>query len=145
MRRRILLLLLCGFLFTCNKKADDVIDDKNTNLQWSKNLSSHEMEWEAARKYCSNLKLAGVEDWRLPTKAELETTIIRDLKDKNPESTERPFHGPFIVEIDGYIFSGTHVEGYKDAPYVMRLANGHIFNGKGYKAYARCVRDKSFN
>jgi hypothetical protein len=85
MRRTILLLLLWSFLLACNKKAADVIDDKNTNLQWSKNLNSHEMEWEAARKYCSNLKLAGAEDWRLPTKAELETIIIRDLKDKNPD------------------------------------------------------------
>jgi hypothetical protein len=71
--------------------------------------------------------------------------INPDLVDKNASSVEQPFHGPFVTQMDGYIFSGSNVEGYEDAPWIMRLVNGHIFNGKGYKAYVRCVRDQRFD
>jgi hypothetical protein len=144
MRPIIIIVLASSVLFACDFRESNIINDQTTNLQWAKMLSPQEMEWEQARQYCSDLKLNHAEDWRLPTKSELETTINKNLVDENPESTERPFYGPFIVEKEGYVFSGTPVKGYKDAPYVMRLANGHIFNGKGYKAYARCVRDNRF-
>ena len=163
MKNTIALACLCTLLSACEKEtvvvmekrgsvsqrlesiSSEIIDDKQTKLQWSKNLSPPDLEWEEARQYCSNLELAGADDWRLPTTAELETTINDSLIDENSGSTERPFHGPFILEIDGIVFSGTPVEGYEDAPWVMRLANAHIYNGKGNTGYARCVRDKRFD
>jgi len=67
-----------------------------------------------------------------------------DLVDEAPNSTVVPLYGPFTEPSDGYLFSGTVVAGYEDAPYVMNLRNGHIFNGKGYEAFVRCVRDMRF-
>lgn len=58
-------------------------------------------------------------------------------------SAGSPLYGPFLAE-DGYLFSGTLVDGYDDAPWIMNLRNGHIFNGKGRAAYVRAVRDLRF-
>ena len=134
-----------ALLVACDKFVEsDIITDTATGLQWTMSLSANEMSWEEAQKYCHTIKKTGHDDWRLPAKAELETTINTALVDENPKSKEQPFHGPFVTNQDGYVFSGTPVTGYEDAPWLMSLANGHIFNGKGYKAYARCVRDTRF-
>jgi hypothetical protein len=134
-----------AIMVACDKFAEtDIITDTTTGLQWMKNLSPREVSWEEAKKYCNTLKEAGYDDWRLPTKVELESTLNPAFNREDSKSKEQPFRRPFVTNLEGYIFSGTLVAGYEEAPWIMRLANGHIFNGKGYKAYAQCVRDTRF-
>jgi hypothetical protein len=148
MHRTFIILFVFGLLVCCDRAHQnlepDVITDTATGLQWAKPLSNSQLTWDQARNFCFDLQLGGFDDWRLPTRVELETMINPELVDKNSSSTEQPFHGPFVTQKDGYIFSGSPVDGYGNAPWIMRLANGHIFNGKDYEAYARCVRDSRF-
>ena len=145
MIKTILLLVLCVTLVSCLKVSSDVINDAQARLQWVKKIPAYEMDWETARNYCSNLKLNDRDDWRLPTRSELETTINPALKVSDENSKERPFHGPFILEMEGFLFSGTPAENKKDTHYLMRLDNGHTFLSSMDRAFVRCVRDQRFD
>jgi hypothetical protein len=46
--------------------------DPATRLMWTKEDNGSDVDWNQAREYCSNLKLAGYSDWRLPTIDELQ-------------------------------------------------------------------------
>ena len=113
--------------------------DKQNGLQWSVVISD-EMPWIEAKKYCNKVDENGFTDWVLPTKKQLESTIDPELKQEDARSKERPYYDFFYTEEEGFVFSITEVDGYDDAPYVMRLVNAHIFNGKGREARVRCVR-----
>ncbi len=54
--------------FTNN--ADGTITDNNTGLMWQK-TDGGEMTFEKAEIFCSNLRLGGYADWRLPSSIEL--------------------------------------------------------------------------
>jgi len=54
--------------FISNK--DGVITDNKTGLQWAPDPGRH-MTWDQAMQYAQNLKIGGLSDWRLPTRAEL--------------------------------------------------------------------------
>ncbi|WP_372751931.1 DUF1566 domain-containing protein [Labilibaculum sp.] len=51
--------------------GDGSITDRLSGLTRSQNQSENGMRWEEAKQYCENLRLAGHEDWRLPTLKEL--------------------------------------------------------------------------
>lgn len=65
--------------FTDNK--DGTITDNITGLMWQK-TDGGEMIFENASSYCKNLKLAGYNDWRLPTSIELFS--INNYDNLNP-------------------------------------------------------------
>lgn len=52
-----------------------VVTDTRSGLMWQQGSSSTGLTWVNAKAYCSDLVLAGFEDWRLPTKAELESLV----------------------------------------------------------------------
>ena len=112
---------------------------------WSKMVSQKMIPWDEALLFCRHHSFGGYEDWRLPSKTEIESIVNKALVDSNPDAKVTPLFGPFTEPSDGYMFSGTVVPGYTDAPWIMNLRNGHIFNGKGQDAYARCVRDMRFD
>lgn len=58
-------------------KEDGTIFDTTTNLLWQQSPSNKKFTWESANEYCKSLTLAGHNDWRLPTKEELEHLINR--------------------------------------------------------------------
>ena len=58
-------------------KEDGTIFDTTTNLFWQKESSNKVFIWMRAKMYCESLTLAGYNDWRLPTREELESLINR--------------------------------------------------------------------
>jgi len=58
-------------------KEDGTILDTRTNLLWQQSPPNKLFTWQDANKHCKSLTLAGYDDWRLPTKEELEHLINR--------------------------------------------------------------------
>ena len=62
--------------------------DNATGLIWSVKDNGSDTNWVQANNYCENLALGGNTDWRLPTRAELETIydkgLSKEFKAKNP-------------------------------------------------------------
>jgi hypothetical protein len=46
--------------------------DPATGLNWAKEDNGSDVDWSQANDYCTNLRLGGYSDWRLPTIDELE-------------------------------------------------------------------------
>lgn len=145
MNKQFVLLVIAVILFGCSHRNDEpVIEDKELGIMWTGHVSESSMTFDEALVYCRNLTYHGHTDWRLPTRSELESMINPSLIDQSPDSSVVPLYGPFSTPSEGYVFSGTIVSGYTNAPYVMNLRNGHVFNGQGYAAYVRAVRDLRF-
>jgi antitoxin component YwqK of YwqJK toxin-antitoxin module len=112
-----------------------VLEDSATSLRWSRKVSG-EVSWEQAGDFCRDQGPG----WRLPSRKELEsqtqptaTGDARELRGLFKGSTPR----------DGVLFSGELVPRLDKGdhhPWVMRIQNGHVFNGHGYSGYVRCVQ-----
>jgi len=74
-------------LVMCQDSAGTWKDDA-TGLLWSVKDNGSDTNWVQASNYCTNLALGGYKDWRLPTRAELETLYnkrqSKEFKAKNP-------------------------------------------------------------
>lgn len=68
-----------------NNKAKDIFLDTQTNLMWQddENVKTLKVNWQEAVDYSKKLSLAGCNDWRLPSKKELEDLCKKKEKLKN--------------------------------------------------------------
>jgi hypothetical protein len=99
--------------------------------RWS-STASGVLSWADAPRFCSALREDGFTDWRLPTKAELESLIDRSTRPpSDPDPAARLLLEPHRTQLgtQGYLFSGELVFEHPDHPYVMNLRNAHVFNG----------------
>lgn len=55
------------------ERREAVFRDEKTDLMWARRDGGLDVTWKAAAAFCEQSTLAGFEDWRLPTLAELET------------------------------------------------------------------------
>lgn len=62
---------------------EGIVTDAKTGLQWEEKHHGP-MSWYDADEYAINLRLGGFDDWRLPTRLELESLL--DLDRHNPAS-----------------------------------------------------------
>lgn len=56
-------------------RADGVVSDPRSGLQWSDTLGDSRLTFAQAEKACADLRLGGHADWRLPTVEELAGLI----------------------------------------------------------------------
>ena len=118
-------------------KKGDVVIDKDRKLMWQDNKSLNsqkQMNWQQARKYCKNLKLAGHKDWRLPTIQELSTII--DLDRYNP-AIAKEFKN---VKSDWYWTNTSCASNSNDAWGLYFKYGSDYHDYKNSSAYVRCVR-----
>ena len=112
--------------------ATTVLVHPVTGVQWSEESASAMTFYEAV-VHCAALAPTG--EWRMPTRSELESLV------DPAASWDVPLHEPFRSTTGGaYLFSGEEVPGRPGHPWIMNLANGHVFNGHGYDGVVRCVR-----
>jgi len=111
-------------------QGDGTILDSQTNLVWEKNF--RELTWQDAMDYTKNLKLGGKNDWRLPTRQELESLL--NLERYNPASD-------FPDMPSDYFWSSSSYASSPNLAWDVYFYNGYVYNrGKMYTNYARCVR-----
>jgi hypothetical protein len=115
---------------------DGTITDNATGLMWQKEKAPGSYTWQQAKNYCDNLTLAGKNDWRLPTKNELQSIV--DYGDYNPAMST--VFGTF----DSYypFWSSTVSAGSSDDAWYVSFDEGETyFREKTFSSYyVRAVR-----
>ena len=114
-------------------QAQDV-RDVATDLRWERSPTNQALTFEAARAYCSHLKLGGNERWRVPTLAELLTLV--DERASSPMIDRAAFPG---TPADAFWTSSTFANGHELAWYV-RFDRGSGLYGRLVESFhVRCV------
>ena len=146
MKRHIaVFLLLCGLLHaealspTCYRDNDKNVvicsEKKLGRLMWQDEKQDFEGTWDEAQEYCKLVSLAGYNDWRLPTRAELLS--IADHGRYNP-ALNTAFR--YIAD-SGYILYWSQTKDAKGSPnawYVDFRNGGGSWNSG--PLFVRCVR-----
>jgi len=113
--------------------GNSTVTDLNTNLIWQQNTAAANT-WHEAVRYCSALPLAGSDNWRLPSKYELQSIVdySRVNQAGNPIFSSRP---------SGY-WSATPVASTTNRAWAVYFDYGNDFRQeKAKNLFIRCVRD----
>jgi len=76
-----------------------VVVDNSTGLWWAAAESDSELDHDAATAYCLDFRLGGYDDWRMPTRAEVESIL-------DPER-HAPALPPLFRSYGGYAWTST--------------------------------------
>lgn len=60
--------------------ANNTVVDKNTDLMWASTDNRDSLTWQEAVDYCNSYDGGDFQDWRMPTKTELQTLIDSKIK-----------------------------------------------------------------
>lgn len=85
--------------------ADGTVTDRATGLMWAKSDSAKTMNWEGALAYANSARLAGHDDWRVPSAKELQSIVDYT---RAPDASD-PAHRSAAIDP---IFSITDEESY---------------------------------
>jgi hypothetical protein len=150
-----------GDRFTRNN-SQKTVTDKNKNLMWqddsvvkrtkkkwlsnanygkcskeSTSSSCTNTSGNTAMSYCSNLQLGDYDNWRLPSKIELESIVDKN-RDNEPYIQKAFKNNP----TDRYKFTWSSTVSSHIASWVVRFSNGKSQGYyKGANNSVRCVRD----
>jgi len=131
-------------LFTDN--GDQTITDNNTSLIWMKcsygqsgdtcSGSASTKNWQSAIDYCDSLVFAGYDDWRLPSKKELQSIV--DYSILNPSINTDYFPNT----IASYYWTSTTYAGNTSRAWGVTFYDGHLYSygSKTSNYYVRCMR-----
>ncbi|WP_162782106.1 DUF1566 domain-containing protein [Arenimonas caeni] len=113
--------------------------DNQTGLQWSGTLSEGLVDYAAAEKACQAFDLAGHGDWRLPTRAELES--ILDLSRHKP-AADPVFFGD--TRTDDWYWTSTPCAWRAGASWCVFFNFGVVdYHDHGSRCFVRAVRSAS--
>lgn len=115
-----------------------MVKDTRTNLLWEDTAHVREtkIQQPRAKEYCSELRLGGHEDWRLPTIHELLTIV--DYQRVSPAILKAFSY----VEDESFYWTSTHVADEDDAFWGVNFKRGASSKASEYyDRYVRCVRD----
>jgi hypothetical protein len=104
--------------------------------RFQRDAGRDERAWEQARRYCDELRLAGL-TWRLPVRTELER-ITKSCPQPDGCRLQLPFTGPcgyyWAADPDEEREPGTSERGFTDMEF-----GGSGFDGPDLHHYVRCV------
>ncbi len=111
----------------------DIVHDRLTRLLWQTRPVKEKMNYSDAFEYCSNLRLDGESDWRLPRIKELASII--DEKSYSPSI----YH--YFQAASRYYWSVTLNAADHDFAWVVNFGDAHIHSfRKRTENYVRCVK-----
>lgn len=122
----------------CLALGSEVYIDTKTELIWQDNSASRyiKKDWQGALAFCSDLRLSGHDDWRLPVIKELIQIVSADPRDGGIKE------GFKNVGASGYYWSSSAHESSEDFAWMMNFKRGYEYsNYKTYERHVRCVRD----
>ena len=100
------------------KYIDGTVLDQNTGLMWGAE-DEGVLNFQGARKYCSDLRLAGYNDWRLPTMKELQSLYIQEKGSLNKGFITQ------LISVNGWIWSSD----YRKEDYCLKVATFNFSYG----------------
>ncbi len=130
--------LIVTLFFSAVMAETTIVKDPKTNLMWedTPHVKEAKVRQPRAVKYCSELKIGGFEDWRLPTIHELLTII--DYTRISP-ATLKEFS---YVEKESFYWTNTLVADEDDEFWGVNFKRGASSKASEYyDRYARCVRN----
>ncbi|MCP1375994.1 DUF1566 domain-containing protein [Dyella lutea] len=119
--------------FQLSNDGTTVIDHR-TGLMWAAEESGARMDFASAETYCSELRLGGFDDWRLPDLPELEG--IRDLTRHEPCIDTSVFKSNST-----WVWSRTPTAWSSGYAWLVDFDYGHVYYlHRNYTAFVRAVR-----
>ena len=112
--------------------GDGTITDLNTGLMWMKD-ENPPMNFADAVKFCTDLDLAGYNDWRLPNMREIPTLI--DLSFKDSLWYHKEFFPNIITKPLGFYWSSSTFAGTFGWGVNFQLGYDGYYAGKKYGKY----------
>ncbi len=104
-----------------------------TRLMWQNPPAKKEMNWKNAVNYCKKLSLGDYDDWRLPSRNELESLLRKDARGCKWPSE--------MLGECGWFWSSSSYASSTDRAWYVDFDDGYVSDGyKRYYRYARCVR-----
>jgi len=131
-------ILIFSMLFSFAMAEITMIEDPSTKLMWedTPHVRETKITQPRAKEYCSELRLGGHTDWRLPTIHELLTII--DYRRVSPAILKAFSY----VEDESFYWTKTHVADEDDAFWGVNFKRGASSKAsRYYDRYVRCVRD----
>lgn len=113
-----------------------VVVDEITGLMWQREVANKFLTFDQAQRECGQFKLAGYEDWRLPSRIELES--IADTSRNQPSIDPSAFPN---TPIDWFWTSSVAADNPHAAWYVYFYFGYPKTNDKHNLFSFRCVRD----
>ena len=85
--------------------AKEIVTDNITSWQWQDDSEAKTVKknWNDAKTYCTNLRLGGYNDWRLPNMNQLESLIDYGRGDPSIDPTFRNVRGSFYSSSNGFV------------------------------------------
>jgi hypothetical protein len=103
-------------------------------------LFTKEYTWQKAKEYCSNLRLGGYSDWRLPNRKELNAIRTKDSS-KSSKGYTQYIRKEFIENMPDYSWFWTSEERDSSSAWVVDVNYGNGFwSERSNTGYALCVR-----
>ena len=133
-----LVVLLC-MVYSANadivKHTENTKKDTKTNIVWqdTKDVTSTRRSYEDAKSYCANLKLDGINSWKVP--GFLELFSIVDTKAYNPTISKTFEH----IVSKNYWTTKTFGHGTSQEAFVVNFLSGAFNREKmDQKFFVRC-------
>ena len=120
-------------------KADGVVTDSKTTLEWQDDYSDNgdsvkSANWTDAIDYCETLSLNSQTDWRLPNKKELLSIVNYDTYNPSINSV-------FQKNTSNDYWSSTTDASYTNYAWYVNFSYGYTYgNAKSGYNSVRCVR-----
>lgn len=108
----------------------ETVYDRVTRLEWQRDIGFDDYSWEEASRYCAALTLDGRDDFRLPTRAELDTVL-------DPARARRDVFGTLAVRL---LWTSTPMARLPGQHLMVGLHGLGFYEQPEYRTGARCVR-----